>query len=132
MEIECNHAEYFNDLLNKKLVESDEIQHQHECGIKELNQLIETEDLRYETNKEGNEKNFTSEEYDEIKQRLSHLVKRERDVEKNHANKQKINSDILKEIVTLQACIKEITNQYMKINSNKDKSEGDAQNVKQQ
>jgi len=62
LEIECNHAEYFNDLLNKKLVESDEIQHQHECGIKELNQLLETEDLRYETNKEGNEKNFTSEE----------------------------------------------------------------------
>lgn len=46
--------------------------------------MIDTEDLRYETNKEGNEKNFTSEEYDEIKQKLSHLNKQEREIEKNH------------------------------------------------
>jgi len=132
LEIECKHAEYFNDLLNKKLTESDEVQHQHECAIKEYNQLLETEDLRYETCREANEKNFTSEDVDEIKQRLSYLSKQERETEKNHNNKLKINSDVLDEIVTLQANIKEITNQYLKINSNKDKVEEETKRVNQE
>lgn len=62
MEIECKHAEHFNDLLNRKLTESDELQHQNECRIKELNSLNETENIRYETLQETNEKNFTAEE----------------------------------------------------------------------